>query len=65
MRYLWEVPHALDGAALRAFVGDLPGTPLTEALRNTFAVLGIGCAPASPVEIRKASLRRNSFFEQR
>ncbi len=41
MRYLWEVPHALDGAALRACVGELPGTPLRQALRDTFAVLGV------------------------
>lgn len=27
MKYLWDVPHALDGAALRACVGELPGTP--------------------------------------
>ncbi|MEO7057120.1 MAG: hypothetical protein ABI281_12665 [Caldimonas sp.] len=33
MSYLWRVPHALDGRALEAAVGPLPGTPLIEALK--------------------------------
>ena len=32
MRYLWQVPHALDGSRLAAAVGTLPATPLREAL---------------------------------
>jgi nucleoside-diphosphate-sugar epimerase len=32
--YLWHEPHALDGAALRALVGELPHTPLPTALRQ-------------------------------
>jgi nucleoside-diphosphate-sugar epimerase len=35
MAYLWEVPHALDGQALKAAVGVLPFTPLDEALRRS------------------------------
>ena len=33
MRYLWERPHALDDAALRALIGEVPQTPLPQALR--------------------------------
>jgi nucleoside-diphosphate-sugar epimerase len=32
--YLWHEPHALDGAALRAVVGELAHTPLPTALRQ-------------------------------
>ncbi len=35
MRYLWERPHSLDDAALRALIGNVPHTPLTQALRAT------------------------------
>ncbi len=35
MRYLWERPHALDDAALRALIGTAPRTPLAQALRAT------------------------------
>lgn len=35
MAYLWRVPHALDGARLRAVVGELPSTPLEAALLAT------------------------------
>ena len=40
MRYLYQVPHALDGSALKAAVGPLPQTPLRDALRVTVAALG-------------------------
>ena len=33
MRYLWQRPHALDGAGLRAMLGEVPHTPLPQALR--------------------------------
>jgi hypothetical protein len=33
MRYLWQVPHALDGQALARAVGALPHTPDADALR--------------------------------
>jgi nucleoside-diphosphate-sugar epimerase len=41
MSYLWRVPHALDGAALRAVVGELPATPLPAALREALLALGL------------------------
>ncbi len=37
MRYLWERPHALDDAALRARIGAVPQTPLPQALRAALA----------------------------
>lgn len=46
MSYLWRVPHALDGAALRAAVGPLPATPLQAALRDALLSLGFGQASA-------------------
>jgi nucleoside-diphosphate-sugar epimerase len=33
MSYLWRVPHALDDAALRAHIGEVPHTPLEHALQ--------------------------------
>ena len=42
MSYLWRVPHALDGAALRAQVGELPATSLPTALRESLLALGVG-----------------------
>ena len=42
MSYLWRVPHALDGAALRDTVGELPVTPVPVALREALLALGIG-----------------------
>ncbi len=35
MSYLWFRPHQLDDSHLRNTVGELPATPLTEALRQT------------------------------
>ena len=35
MRYLWSQPIRLDNAALRAFLGDEPHTPLVEALATS------------------------------
>ncbi len=40
MRYLWEVPHALDGGALQAMIGETPVTPLEDALRAALHELG-------------------------
>ena len=45
MRYLWQVPHALDSAALAQHAGPLPHTPLREALRASLALLD---GPAQP-----------------
>lgn len=42
MAYLWRVPHALDGSALRALLGELPATPLDEALVQALRAQGLG-----------------------
>jgi nucleoside-diphosphate-sugar epimerase len=49
MRYLWEVPHALDGTALVQHAGALPHTPLRDALRASLAVRS--AAPAAPLAL--------------
>lgn len=49
MRYLWQVPHALDGHALRSRVGPLPATPLVAALRQSLQAMGHGAALSEPV----------------
>ena len=41
MRYLWQRPHALDDAALRALIGQVPQTPLPLALRSVLVELGL------------------------
>ena len=50
MRYLWQRPHALDDASLRALIGSVPQTPLPLALRSALAELdlsiGTGKVPA-------------------
>jgi nucleoside-diphosphate-sugar epimerase len=51
MSYLFRVPHALDGRALRQMVGPLPATPLTEALRASLQALGHGRAAAPPARL--------------
>jgi len=45
MRYLWEKPIGLDDAKLRAFLGDVPSTPLDAAVRETLA--DMRCLPPS------------------
>jgi nucleoside-diphosphate-sugar epimerase len=46
MRYLWERPIGLDGAKLRAFLGEVPSTPLDAAVRETLSDMGcLGAAP--------------------
>jgi len=42
MSYLWRVPHALDGAALQALMGELPATPHPVALLDSLLALGLG-----------------------
>jgi hypothetical protein len=32
MRYLWEVPHRLSGERLAAIIGQVPATPLEQAM---------------------------------
>lgn len=38
MRYLWSLPHRLDGARLAELAPDFSTTPLDAALRDTFQV---------------------------
>jgi nucleoside-diphosphate-sugar epimerase len=45
MRYLWREPLALDDRKLRAFLGDVPRTPLDTAVAASLRALG--CLPAS------------------
>lgn len=40
MRYLWRVPHALDGADLERLIGVIPSTPLADAMFATLSTLG-------------------------
>jgi nucleoside-diphosphate-sugar epimerase len=39
--YLWSVPHAVDGTALTAVIGDIPHTPLDQAVAAALAALGV------------------------
>jgi nucleoside-diphosphate-sugar epimerase len=47
MRYLWQVPHALDGAALAQATGPLRETPLAQALQAA-VTQAIGYRAAAP-----------------
>ena len=40
MRYLWREPLALDDRKLRAFLGNVPHTPLDRAVENSLRALG-------------------------
>lgn len=40
IRYLWSVPHRLDGSKLAALMGEEPRTPLRTALQETLAAQG-------------------------
>jgi nucleoside-diphosphate-sugar epimerase len=42
MRYLWDVPHALDGSALAQAIGAVPHTPVDIALAAALRALGHG-----------------------
>jgi hypothetical protein len=45
MRYLWDTPHGLDGAALRAALGREPdATPFRAAVQEAVAALGLAGA---------------------
>jgi nucleoside-diphosphate-sugar epimerase len=39
--YLWSMPHAIDGAALRAVIGEVPHTPLDQAVAAALAARGV------------------------
>ena len=42
MRYLWDLPHALDGAALARRIGSEPHTPFGDAVRTAILALDLG-----------------------
>ena len=42
MAYLWDVPHALDGSAMRRLLGPLPATDLDTAMPAALRSLGLG-----------------------
>jgi nucleoside-diphosphate-sugar epimerase len=39
--YLWSMPHAIDGAPLAAMIGEIPHTPLDQAVAASLATLGV------------------------
>jgi nucleoside-diphosphate-sugar epimerase len=39
--YLWSTPHAIDGGRLAEIIGDLPRTPLDQAIAASLAALGM------------------------
>ena len=39
MRYLWQVPHGIDGSGLERILGVVPSTPLADALRTGLSTL--------------------------
>lgn len=41
MSYLWRTPHSLDGTKLERAVGQLPVTPIADALRQAIADLDL------------------------
>ncbi len=43
MRYLWQIPHSLDGAGLQRLIGAVPTTPIADAMGATLkGLLGAG-----------------------
>jgi nucleoside-diphosphate-sugar epimerase len=40
--YLWEVPHRIDGDRLRAAIGEVPHTPLDQAIAHAVDALAVG-----------------------
>jgi hypothetical protein len=38
--YLWSTPHAIDGTRLAAIIGDMPHTPLDQAIAAALTALG-------------------------
>lgn len=53
MSYLWRVPHALDGSALREAVGELPSTPIDTAVRESLLALGFAREGLQAASARK------------
>jgi len=40
LEYLWRVPHAISGDKLKAAIGTIPHTPLTQAIAESLRDLG-------------------------
>jgi nucleoside-diphosphate-sugar epimerase len=40
LEYLWRVPHRIDGAKLAAAIGNIPHTPLNDAVARALRALG-------------------------
>jgi nucleoside-diphosphate-sugar epimerase len=55
MRYLWQAPIVLDQTKLHAFLGEVPHTPLDEALR--LVLIAAGCLPDPARDGRAPALR--------
>jgi nucleoside-diphosphate-sugar epimerase len=41
MAYLWQEPHSIAGDKLKAAIGDIPHTPLDEAMARALRALGL------------------------
>jgi len=39
MRYLWSAPHRLSGERLKQLIGEVPATPLDQAMDETLREL--------------------------
>jgi nucleoside-diphosphate-sugar epimerase len=48
MRYLWRQPIGLDDTKLRAFLGEIPATPLDTAVREALADLDVTLEDDAP-----------------
>jgi hypothetical protein len=46
--YLRSTPHAIDGTRLATIIGELPHTPLDQALAAALAALGFRRQPDRP-----------------
>lgn len=51
MRYLWNVPHALDGTKLRAALPAFAPTPLAEAMRAVLPTAQTNTSPGASESI--------------
>jgi len=40
LEYLWQVPHRISGDKLRAAIGEIPHTPLPDAIAASLRTLG-------------------------
>jgi hypothetical protein len=40
LEYLWQVPHQVSGDKLAAAIGDIPHTPLPDAIAASLRILG-------------------------